>query len=323
MAQISGSDIAVLLYHESSWGADPGSPAARKAYLISLGLQAQQNLITSEIISGGRGTRRPGLGNLNVSGALRTEVAPENIGFWLTHLIDTPTTTGSASPYTHTFVPGALPAGFRLEKDYTSKLANKVERFRGLRIPSATFNFPQEGFVTLDLNLVGKDHAIITAPLDATADDPGHAGFTGFEGTIKEGGTAMGAAVSGTLTIDNSMRTDLFTFGSGGQVHSLPEGRCRISGQFQVVFEDFALFDKATSRTETTFEFLLTRGNGLGTAGNESLKLLVDHADITRTSPPLDTESGMLVTLDFQGFASGADLGLVATLKNAVAAASI
>jgi hypothetical protein len=220
MAQISGSDIQVLLYHESAWGVDPGTPAAQIAYIQSLGLTANQNLVTSEVISGGRGVRRPGAGNLSVAGAIRTEVAPENIGFWLSHLLGAPTTTGVSAPYTHGFVPDALPAGFRVEKDYTAALASKVERFRGCRISSATFTLPQEGFVTAEFQIAGKDHAIITAPLDAAPADPGHAGFTGFEGTVKQGGSPLGYVMSGSLTIDNSLRTDMFVIG-GGELYAL------------------------------------------------------------------------------------------------------
>jgi len=318
MAQVSGSDIQVLLYHESAWGVDPGTPAAQIAYIQSLGLTANQNLVASEVISGGRGVRRPGAGNLSVAGAIRTEVAPENIGFWLSHLLGAPTTTGVSAPYTHGFVPDALPAGFRVEKDYTAALASKVERFRGCRISSATFTFPQEGFCTAEFQIAGKDHAIITAPLDAAPADPGHAGFTGFEGTVKQGGSPLGYVMSGSLTIDNSLRTDMFVIGGGGTVHSLPEGRCRISGSLSLVFESFALFDLAVARTETTFAFELARGTGAGTAGNEKLVMLVDHADITRNSPPLETEAGMTVDIEFQAFASGTDLGLDVTLMNAV-----
>jgi len=325
MAQVSGSDIQVLLYHEDTngWGDDPASPAAQIAYVQRLGLTANQNLIDSEVISGGRGTRRPGAGNITVSGPLRTEIAPENIGFYLTHLLGAPTTTGSGPAYNHVFVPSALPAGFRVEKDYTAALASKVEAFRGLRMAGATFNFPQEGFCTAEFSLAGKDHNIITAALDDTPSDPGHAGFTGFDAVVKQGGAALGEAISGTLQIDNSLRTDLFTVGSAGLVHSLPEGRCRISGTLSLVFEDFSLFDLATARTETTFEFALSRGDADGTAGDETLSFLIDHADITRSSPPLETESGITVDVEFRAFASGSDLGLQVTLDNAVDGASL
>ena len=53
MAQISGSDIAVGLYHEDAWGVTNGTPAGQVAYVESLGVSANQNLVESAVISGG------------------------------------------------------------------------------------------------------------------------------------------------------------------------------------------------------------------------------------------------------------------------------
>jgi hypothetical protein len=44
---------------------------------------------------------------------------------------------------------------------------------------------------------------------------------------------------------------------------------------------------------------------------------------LERTSPELTTEAGLQVEIAFRGFATGSDLGLEMTLKNAVAAADL
>lgn len=327
MAQISGTDIVLSLGDETTYGALPGTPVGRKAYISTFEVVSQQNQLVSSIISGGRGKTRPSQGNIAVSGACNTTAAPETIGFWLKHALGTPTTTGAA-PYVHTFRPAALPVGFWAAKDYTSKLASKVELFNGLRVASLGLSFPQEGEQTLNLNLIGKSHSITTAPPDATLDDPGHTGWSGFEGIVKVGGSQVGGIIKLDMNIDNEMPGGPYAFPATGETpgfrFSNPEGQAAISGSMELVFENFSLIDLAMAATDTTFEVLLSRGTGLGSAGNESCSFKIDHSLIARTSPPLNTASGMLLTVQFSAFASGAtDKGLVVVLKNAIAGAAL
>lgn len=327
MAQVSGSDVVVALYHETAWGVDPGTPDGRKAYFTALNVAASQNMIDDATISGGRGTRRSGRGNLDVAGNIDMVIAPTQIGFFLKHLLGTPTTTGASAPYTHTFKPTTLPAGFIIEKDWTSKIASKVERFNGCRIASAQFNFPQEGFATASFSIAGQRYSINAAALDATLTDPGHTGFSGFQGIVKRGGSQIGGVMSMQLGVENNMDTSIYTFpangGTAGRRGALPEGRCKIRGTLEMIFEDFTLVDLALAGTETTAEVIYTHGTGAGTAGNESLSFLIDHLDIPLTSPSIETESGLKISVPFSGFASGADMGLLVTLKNALAAADL
>jgi hypothetical protein len=326
MPQINGSDIAALLYHETAAGVDPGVPAGLVAYFTSLGLKADRNPIEDDTITNSRGMQRPGRGNLNVSGDISAIVTPQTVGFFLSHALGTPATTGSG-PYTHVFTPKALPPGFRLEKDYTDVVASKVETYKGLRIGSANFDFPQEGFARASYSCTGLNYAIITAPLDATPTDQGHTGITGFDGLIKVGGSQVGNILSMKLTVENNLDTGLYTFPASGATpgtrHSLPHGRCKISGTVETVLEDFSLIDLANAGTATSFEVLYSLGTGDGTAGNETLAFTVANADIPLTTPTLETESGLKLSIPFQGFVSGADLGLEVELINALTAAEL
>jgi hypothetical protein len=327
MTQVSGSNIVVACYDETVWGADPSPANGHLVYLSSLGLRAAQNRVDDPTITGGRGARRSGRGNIDVSGGLSVAIAPENIGRWLLHLLGAPTTVGTEAPYTHTFVPTTLPAGFTLEKDFTAEIASKVERFNGCRILSATFNCPQEGIQTLDMQIAGRKRTINAAVLDATLGDPGHDAFSGFEGIVKVGGTQTGGIISANFTIANNIDDQLYTFPGTGETaglrFSLAEGRCMISGTLETVFQDFTLVDLAAAGTETTIQLLWSRGTGLGAAANESLSLLLDHADLELVSPALETEAGLRVSYGFRAFASGSDEGLEVTLKNAVAGADL
>lgn len=133
--------------------------------------------------------------------------------------------------------------------------------------------------------------------------------------------------MSASLSIENGMDTSLYTFpatgATAGERGALPEGLARITGSLETVFEDFTTLDLAKAGTDTTFEWIYQTGTGIGTAGNEYLSFLVNHSDIMLASPPIETASGLKVTYNFNAFASGADMGLLVTLKNAVAAAAL
>jgi hypothetical protein len=109
-------------------------------------------------------------------------------------------------------VPKALPPGFIIEKDYTAKLASKVERFNGCRVRSATLTLNQEGYIDLSVDVSGKRYDIYSAVLDATLTDPGHEGWVGFQGIVKLDGTQIGGVMSGSITVDNEMDTSLYAF---------------------------------------------------------------------------------------------------------------
>lgn len=326
--QVSGVDVVVALYTETAYGADPSPANGRKAYLSRMDLSAERNLIQSPIITAGRGVPEPGQGNLAVSGSLETTIAPQTIGFWLTQLLGTPTTSGSTAPYTHIFRPAPLPVGFQIEKDYRAKIANKVERYTGLRVASGDFRLPQEGYGTLSMNLMGKNNSINASVLDATIDDPGHVGWTGFSGVVKKGGSQIGGVTEMTIRVDNTMPGGPYCFpasgGSSGLRYANPEGRAVITGTIACVFEDFTLLDAALAGTDTSFTVEYVFGTGAGTAGNEKLTITVDHSLISYKSPPLDTESGLMLNLSFNGFMEGAtDKGLACTLLNAISGANL
>ncbi|WP_020505646.1 phage tail tube protein [Lamprocystis purpurea] len=322
MPQASGTNVVVNVYHEATWGSPDAT--GRKVVVNSVALDASVELIKSEALRGGRGSIRGARGNVKADGSIKTELAPTVVGFWLKHLLGAPVTTG-AGPYVHTFVPGTLPAGFSVEKDWRTDITSKVELFKGCRLNAATFTFPQAGFVTADLEVMGRERTIATTPRDAAAVEPGtgHAGFTSLEASLKQGGSVLAAAMEGSLKVENNLSGDVYTLSLAGKRYALASGRCAISGSVKVVFDAFTLVDLADAATDTTVEFVLTRGTGAGSAGNEMLTFTVTHCELMPTSVPVDTEAGIIATFEFVAFSSAADPGLSVVLKNAVAAASL
>ncbi|MBK8872365.1 MAG: hypothetical protein IPN19_15365 [Elusimicrobia bacterium] len=321
---VTGSAVVVGVYDEVTYKSSSGVTSGRKAYFTECGLVASRNLLQPNTISGDRSRALPLIGNLDVSGSLNIEVSPEQVGFYLRHAIGAPTTTG-ADPYVHTFRPGTLPVGLIVEKNWVpAGLTGKVEHFLGCRIGQATFDIPTEGPCTLNMSLQGANYAIASAPLDAAQQDAGHTGFASSDCTVLVGGASTTCVKQASIAIDNTLDGDRYCIGGGGVRKDIPEGFAEVTGSITALFEAFTLVDAAMAGTDTTLELLMSRGDGLGSAGNESLSIKLDHARLALASPAISSPGGVEVTFEFTGYKSGAtDKPWWSALKNAQAATTI
>jgi hypothetical protein len=321
---VLGSAVKVAVYDEVTYKTTTSVTKGMLAYYTECSLAASRNNIQPNTISSDRSRPRPGAGNYDVSGNLNVELAPEHVGFFLRHVLGAPVTTGAGAPYTHTFRPKDLPVGLIVERDWTTNIASKVEHFLGCRVAQATIDIPQEGAATLQMQLNGAKYAIAAAPLDASLGDTGHTGWFAPDCVVKVGGSAVTNLKSVQFTINNNVDTGRYAIGNGGERTDLPEGFADVSGAVTAIV-DTALFsaylDKAIARTDTALEVILTFGTGTGgTAGNESLSLKLDHAQIELATPPINSPGGMEVSFNFTGYKSGAtDKGLVAVLLSPLA----
>lgn len=319
MPQARGTQAAFYLYDEDTYATDPAAPSATLLHVKKFGVSSSQKLDESETLSGTRGRSKPVQGNIDVAGDISVEIAPESIGPLLRHSMGTNVDTG-AGPYVHTMDIGALPVGITLEKDYGPNIAGtgRIEKFNGCRVATAKFTFPQSGFPTADFNIKGAVSALEAAALDAAPTDNGHDPFSAFEATIQEGGAPIATVTACEFSLDNGLDDSGYVIGSNERAQ-LPEGFATISGQITALFEDATLLNKAINGTESSLNVTLTRGDGLGSAGNESLEFIIQQLMYERQSPPVDGPKGILITLPFKTYLSGANLGLQIILKNAVA----
>lgn len=320
MPQARGSQSATALFEETAFGVDPGSPSGTLVYVKSNGLQSSQNLIDSETLGGSRERTAPGLGNIDAGGDIVTELSAENDGTLLKHALGSVVTTG-AGPYVHTINTGDLPVGMVLEKDFGANLAGpgRYEKFNGSRVGGASFKFPSEGQVEATYSTKAAKSTLGSAPLDATLTDNGHTPFTAFQATILEGGSAIATVTDAEIKIDNELDDSVFVIGGAGVRKDLPEGFATVSGSITTIFDSEALLVKAINGTQSSLKITLSRGNGLGSAGNESIEFLVNQLIYERTSPSIDGPGGVVASFNFKGFRSGATGGLTVTVKNAIA----
>lgn len=322
---VLGSAVRVALYDEVTYKTSAGLTLGMLGYFTECGLAAQRNAVQANTISADRSRSIPGAGNIDVSGSYNVEMAPQDIGFFLRHILGAPTTTGASAPYTHVFRPTTLPVGLLVEKNWvTAGITGKVEHFLGCKVQDATFDVPQEGACTLAMNLQGAKYTIAAAPLDGTLADPGHTGWFAPDVSVTIGGSASLLVKSANIKVMNNLQTDRYTLGTSGERVDCPEGFADCSGSITVIVDATlfsAFIDKANARTDTALSIIYTFGAGTGaSAGNEKLTLTLDHALIDLASPPISSPNGMEVSFTFNAFKSGStDKGLVATLLSPLA----
>ncbi|QDP47078.1 MAG: hypothetical protein Tp1111SUR522732_16 [Prokaryotic dsDNA virus sp.] len=320
MSRIKGTETTSAVYEETVYGVAPDPANGFLLHKTAFTLQKVQPRVQDETILSNRSRSEPMLDNVDVSGALNQNMSAQSLGVLLKHLMGVVNTTGS-DPYTHVFTVGQLPVGLMFENDYGSKItgSGRVVRYHGCKIASANFSFPVSGPVTASFNIIGADAAPASAALDETLTDLGHKAFSSFNASLTEGGDAFGRATSIELTIDNELDTDGYVIGGQGKRNSLDEGFVTISGTLNAQFANADLMNKALSDTESSLAITVSRGTGAGSAGNESIKFELNQIKYEPTTPPIDGPAGLSISLNFFAYAKASDLGMVITLKNAVA----
>lgn len=320
MPQATGRAANFNIYDNDAdnYGQDPGTPSADKLYLKSCGLSVSQAKQKTETLNGNRYHGKPDNANVDAVGPLVAEIGAENIGKLLKHSFGTVNTTG-ANPYVHTITIGDLPDDFLIEKDFGSAIsgAGTVEKFVGCRVASMEIDMPNEGYAMATFNVQAANSSNETAALDGTPTDNGHTAFSVFAlGTIEEGGSAIATVKSCKFTLNNDLDTDGYVLGAAGVRTQLPDGEALVSIEFTALFDSAALLTKAENSTATSFKIILTRGDGLGSAGNESIEFECAAMVYDRTSAPVEGPKGLLINMKATGYDANA---LKCILKNAVA----
>lgn len=327
MSGVSGARVTIGAYDEATYKNVGGSPSGRRLYYSNFNVQPQAGRTVSEVLSGYRGRARSVLDRRSVGGQIATELGPETIGWWLQHLIGTPTTTGTG-PYTHTFAVGdgaqALPPGITFEQDFTSKIAapGRYMRYKGCRIARGSMTINPNGFIPVSFDVLGADWDNEgTAPLDATLTDTGHRSFSAANVAVAlSDGSAIDVCLrSLTLNWSNDLDEDQFCISAGGVRDGLDEGFVSLDGQVTALFDSEAFLRKTLADTDAQLVVTLQRGSGNGTAGNEQLVWTIPDLVFAPTAPTVAGPRGLLMQANWNAHRSSGEIGSTVVLKNALA----
>lgn len=315
--QASGSNSRIIYDEESSFGITPAVPDATILPFVTEGLGEKRNLIKTNVIRATRNPSKATRGNVDVSGNINTELNPF-LGLFYKHLLGTVATSGSG-PYVHTFKIDSLPTSLCLEKGFTD--INQYFLYNGCRINKGSFEFDSEGNIPFNMDFIGKTRTVSGGSFDATPTDSGHLPFDGFEATIEEGGSALGIATNITLDIENDLESGVYVIDGTGERYAIPEGATLISGTLRALFEDMTLYNKAINFNESSLKILLSRGDGLGTTGNESLEFFIPELVYEANDPLVTGAKGVFIDMPFAGYYDNSVNATAAQviLKNSIA----
>jgi hypothetical protein len=302
MAQQRGANVNLVIDTETAYKTAPGSPDGVLLPFTSESVRLNRDLVSSETIRSSRQPQAPVRGNVNVSGDINIELAPQ-YGRLFKHIFGSYGVTGAEAPYTHTYKIGTLPVGLMLEKQFTDLAVAKYFQYNGCKVGSFKLSAKGQGMIPCSVSLLGAKETESASAHDATLTDNGHTPFDGFEGSVKQGGSAVGTITEAEFTLDNALDGDTYVMDGTGQRYSLPEGKAKVTGSLKTLFLDVTLYDIAVAHTETTLELHFTKGAGTGaSAGNEKMSFYMDEAIFKPMSPVVSGPKGVLVELGFEAF---------------------
>lgn len=303
--QAKGSRTKIIYDVEETFKTPPTANAHVMPF-VSETLKMSRNLIDSNTLRGSRNPRQPAIGNQEVAGDITVEFDPY-MGRMLYNALGTFSTRG-ASPYSHTFTVSDLPPGMFVEKGFLNLDTPQYFKYYGCKVNSVKWSFKPEGYIDTTFSLMGASMTVTgtsfqTYPTDYTSTTTSYGGgFTGFECTLKEGGTSFGIVTALELTIENNLDGTVFVIDGTGTRYSMPEGLVKVSGTATALFDDMAKFNKALTNTSTSLQITLKHGAGTGAANNEMLDIWIDELVFEPSSPVISGPGGIMVELPFTGF---------------------
>lgn len=319
--QASGANgVITISGAETTPGQVPAVPAGQILPFDTESLARKTEQTKSNVRRSNRSGSKPILGNRTVDGNIKTELNP-NMARLFTMGFGSVATSG-AGAYAHTFKIGDALPYHTIEKGFTD--LSKFFRYLGCKCNKFGFELGPSGILPLDMDFMGLDREIQAATFDAAALDLGHNPFEGFEGSIKEGAAAIGTITSMKWALENNLDGGVYCIGGGGKRYNIPDGITVVSGSVTALFDSDALLQKAIAGDASSLEVTLFRGDGSGSADNESLVLSIDELIYQEQDPIIKDDKGILIELPWTAYwNTGANgTSVQAVLKNTQASAA-
>jgi len=312
MVQARGNQSKLVMDFENTFGTTPGTPAGKVMPFNSDDVSATQDQTQPETITGQRSAVKPIRGNEAVNGNIAVPVDVRSFGWWLAALFGAPSTTGTSTPYTHTYKISSTQPSMVMEKGFTDIGKYLVQN--GCKVNSLEMSTGGDGELTATVGIEGqKESNPNSSSFDGSATELTFDRFQHFQAALKEGGSTISTVTELSLSIAANMDTDQYTIGNNGQRSGLPEGIMQVTGNLSSLFSNTTLLNKAINSTESSLELTFTNGS-------HSLKFSIGELEYARTSPGIDGPSGIMLPLDFTAYSqdSGDNSSIVVELVNDV-----
>lgn len=297
-------------------------------YLLSKGLRAGSRVARAD---------RRKLGKQHVEGEISLEAAARGLGIFFEALMGQATSTiiGTGPAYQHLFTLTAtdpMPS-YTIQKGIPLLVNGAVQphTFKGMTCTKGTISSEQGGMVKLDTSWFGKELDTATsyaAPSYAASQEP----FTFVDGAVTlgtaavtvptttalaSGGTAAGNVRDFSLTIDNKMDTNGFTFGSGGKIGRRPVlGYTDISGKATIEFDSVVQRDAYLNNTSQSLVMTFTTATSLQSGVFNTLQIVCPVIKLDGETPKAVSDGVVLQNAGFTVLHNGTDAPVYIVLRN-------
>ena len=308
MAQALGSRTSLQFVEEVTYGTTPVAPGAGSCFKIpftSESLAQEIANFVSQEIRADRTVPYVVQGNKRVQGQINIELGSDSHARLIKHALGPTVATAGGGPYTH-IIKGqnVLPVGFTLEKAFND--LGQFFLYKGCKINRLTMNFPQEGFITASVDILGREETTSGATIQASPTSYSEDPYTSFEAVLSEATHGVSFASLATVqaasfSLVNGIKEDNFVIGDRRR-YTEPEGRRVITGQLTVFFEDLTLYNKFVNGTTAKLLIVATKGTNTFTVYFPK----VVYAGASPT-PRIPNDGPMVLTMPFQAVYDSAE----------------
>jgi hypothetical protein len=252
MARAQGARAQMALAFETTYGTPPVSGFTRMPF-ASATLGAEQPLLNSELLGYGRDPLPPIKDAVTADGNLVVPIDAQGFGVWLKAAFGTPTTTGTAAPYTHEFRSGnwTLPS-FAIETGMPE--VPRFAMYSGCVLDTLSWQMQRSGLLTATASIVAQGESVAAASAAGTLADLALQRFGHFNGSITRNGQSLGNIVSAEITYANNLDR-VETIRADGRIDGADPSIAALTGRMEVRFADQVLVDQALAGDPCALSF--------------------------------------------------------------------
>jgi len=301
MGWASNANGQLLLDFETSFKTAPLSPAAIKLPFNSCDLKVNQKPQQSNILGAGRHAAKPSYGSKSITGNLTGPLDLIAIGYILKMVFGSPDTTGTESPYTHTFKIGAGTPSFLLEKGWPDE--NKYYLYNGCKAGGFSVGFGGNGQLQYTVPIIAAVEAYSGTSYQATpATDVSkpETVFNNADAAAREGGSQIDTLEQVSFNFQNNSVMG-FGLNGTGEGSMASEGAPTIEGALKGMFDVDTIISKGRDHIKSSLSVTCT-------ASAYSIAFQAAEVEYSHESPPISGPGGAYLDLSFIGYYHDAEL---------------
>jgi hypothetical protein len=283
-----GSQHTLYMTHEDAYGTLHASPVWDQIREKGTTLALSKDTLVSEEITALRQTADVRHGARKVGGNIDMELSYTSFDVMLEALLGGTWTNDVLKV-------GTTRRSFSMMRKFAD-MTNPYHVFTGVEFNNLQLNIPANAMVTGTFGVLGKE-AVAPAAAAPTSSTYNTVSATSpmdsFSGVLTEGGSAIALITEVQLTIDNGMEPR-FVVGSKTSLRP-SQGRCSVSGQASVFFEDDTMLNKFLNETVSAMTISLP-----DTAGNTTL-ITIPRVKYNGGQPDVKGEGPIILAMPFLG----------------------